>query len=71
MHYLNEFITHCNRHRKILQADASGLRYEVSCDNIREEYAQVKIRLDEVRSYLGGQLEEECRRAGCLPGWIR
>ena len=69
--YLNEYITHCNRHRQILKTDASGLRYEVSCDNIREVYAQVKTRLAEVRSYLAGKLEEECRRAGCLPGWIR
>lgn len=69
--YLNQYITHCNRHGKVLSANAAGLPYEVSCKNIREEYARVKTRLAEVRLYLDETLEEECRRAGCMPGWIR
>jgi len=69
--YLEEYITHCNRHGRILGEDASGLPYEVSCKNIRVEYAKVGVRLQEVRHYLDVEIEEECRRAGCLPGWIR
>ncbi len=69
--YLNQYITHCNRHRKILSQSENGLRYEVSCKNIREEHAQVKVRMNEVSTYLNEGLSEACRRAGCLPGWIR
>jgi len=69
--YLERYITHCNRHRTILSEKASGLRYEVSCKNIREEHAEVKARLNQVRMYLNEGLAEACRRAGCLPGWIR
>ena len=68
---LDRFITHCNRNRKILQEGASGLLSKVSCKNIREEYEEVKARQADARAYLSGTLEEECRRAGCLPGWIR
>ena len=50
--YLNQYITHCNRHRKILGQKASGLPYEVSCKNIRQEHSQVKLRLQEVRLFL-------------------
>ena len=69
--YLNQYITHCNRNRTILSEKASGLRYEVSCKTIRKEHAQVKARMNEARTYLNEGLAEACRRAGCLPGWIR
>jgi hypothetical protein len=43
----------------------------VSCEELEAE--QQAVRSDEKRleAYLDEGLEEECRRAGCLPGWIR
>ena len=69
--HLDKYVTHCNRRHKILGVNEAGLRYEISCKNIRQEYAQVKTRLTELQRYLDEELEEECRRAGCQPGWIR
>jgi hypothetical protein len=38
---------------------------------VRRDYASLEKQQEETRAYLDEGLEEECRRAGCLPGWIR
>jgi hypothetical protein len=61
----------CNRGHEVWSTDADGLRHDVDCDAL--EAQQKSLRRDERRleAYLAEGLEEECRRAGCLPGWIR
>ena len=49
----------------------TGIRSSYKCRDVDNEYEQVKARLAGLRLYLDDGLEEECRRAGCLPGWIR
>ena len=65
--------TWCNQGHEVFATDPeTGLRRELSCDHIRAEYERLTAERDRLRAYLHeGGLEEECRRAGCLPGWIR
>ncbi len=68
---LGRYITWCNRGRRLYQTDENGLKSRVACKDVREEYATIQTRRDALKAYLAGGLQEECRRAGCLPGWIR
>ena len=68
---LLQYVTWCNRGGELIQRDASGLNRKVSCGSVRGELEAVDARRAELRAYLDEGLEEECRRAGCLPGWIR
>jgi hypothetical protein len=68
---LLEYVTWCNRGGELIRRDASGLNRKVSCGRVRDELEALESRRAEVQAYLDEGLEEECRRAGCLPGWIR
>lgn len=68
---LQEYVTWCNRGGDLVQRDASGLKRKVSCDSVRDELESLEAQRSELQAYLEEGLEEECRRAGCLPGWIR
>ena len=66
-----ELVTRCNRGSDLYVEDAAGMRRRYSCDDAREEHRAAQARLAEVERFLETGLAEECRRAGCLPGWIR
>jgi hypothetical protein len=68
---LGEFVTACNRGMEIISRDASGMKYQVPCDRVRKEYEETRALQEPLREYLETGLARECRRAGCLPGWIR
>jgi hypothetical protein len=68
---LERFVTACNRGNEIISRDSTGIKYQVSCDRIRKEYAETEARQKPIREYLESGLRRECRQAGCLPGWIR
>ena len=68
---LDDFVTWCNRGGSVITRDDAGIKRKVSCKSIRTEYAAIDEREAEVRTYLESGLAEECRKAGCLPGWIR
>jgi hypothetical protein len=69
---LERFVSHCNRGGEIFAREAaSGLKHGVSCDAVRGEHAAAQTRIAELRVYLESGIHEECRRAGCLPGWLR
>jgi hypothetical protein len=61
----------CNRGHDLYTEDETGIRRGYDCRSVQNEYEQVKARLAGLRLYLDEGLEEECRRSGCLPGWIR
>ena len=69
--YLDRFLTHCRRGGTLLRTDEAGLRFKISCKDVDAEWDSLASRQVRLRSYLGEGLEEECRRAGCLPGWVR
>jgi hypothetical protein len=62
----------CNKgHGVTTENPRTGIREQVSCSEIDAERARLEPELEERRAYLATGLEEECRQAGCMPGWIR
>jgi len=61
----------CNRGNDLYIEDEDGLRRPYSCERVRAEVATLRREVARLEAYLADGLEEECRRAGCLPGWIR
>jgi hypothetical protein len=68
---LEEYVTWCNRGGGLYRREESGIKRKVSCGSVRSEYADVQAETARMRAYLDEGLAEECRRAGCLPGWVR
>lgn len=68
--YLEQFITLCNRGGSVMARDASGIKRTVRCTKIKSQYADLEKEEVSANERLAA-LPEECRRAGCLPGWIR
>ncbi len=64
-------VTGCNRGSNWWRQDETGLKQEFTCDEARATHEKLERRLAELDDYLSSGLAEECRRAGCLPGWIR
>ena len=70
--YLDRAVTFCKRGNYLYtEDDATGLRQDVKCDDVVEEAQHLDAQVKELEQYLAEGLEEECRRAGCLPGWLR
>ena len=61
----------CNRGAEVWAEDQDGLRHGVDCADVDTQEAAVRREQKRLKAYLAEGLEEECRRAGCLPGWIR
>jgi len=68
---LAKYVTACNRGMEVISKDETGIKYRVSCDEIRKEYEKTEALQKPIREYLETGLARECRQAGCLPGWIR
>jgi hypothetical protein len=66
-----QLVSWCNRGGDLTVENEYGLRQNYSCDDARVTYERMTARIDELRRYLDGGIDEECRRSGCLPGWIR
>ncbi len=54
-----------------VEDDRTGIREDVPCSAIDARKEQLDEEKQRAREYLAEGLEEECRRAGCLPGWLR
>lgn len=62
----------CNKGHEVVRKDPrTGIREEVPCERIQDDHERAEAELETARAYLGSGLEEECRRSGCMPGWIR
>lgn len=68
---LEPFVTICNRGGYLYKTQDNGLKHKVSCDRVRDDFASLERESLELREYLDHGLGEECRTAGCLPGWLR
>jgi hypothetical protein len=68
---LHEVAGWCNRGREVWATDADGLRHGVDCEELKAQQKALRGEEKRLEAYLAEGLEEECRRAGCLPGWIR
>jgi hypothetical protein len=61
----------CNRGGRVVTYDDAGIKQAARCSDIRRELKSLDQQEASVRLYLDETLAEDCRRAGCLPGWIR
>ena len=68
---LEVVVRSCNRGDNWYRTDASGIKRRVDCSDLKDSHQAASQRRKELHAYLNGGLEEECRRAGCKPGWIR
>lgn len=68
---LQEVAGWCNRGHEVWAEDADGLRRDVDCDEVDDAHRTLSREKRRLEAYLADGLEEECRRAGCLPGWVR
>ena len=68
---LREVAGWCNRGHEVWAEDEDGLRHSVDCEDVDRTERELRREQKRLEAYLGEGLEEECRRAGCLPGWLR
>ena len=64
-------LTWCNRGGRVVTYDDAGIKRAVRCSDVKKDLKGLEQQEAGVRHYLQHELAEECRRAGCLPGWIR
>lgn len=69
--YLGEYVTWCNRGGSVLMRDDAGIKRKIPCTALRAEIATLETEEAQLHQYLEQELPEACRRAGCLPGWLR
>ncbi|MEN8162353.1 MAG: hypothetical protein ABFS41_19940, partial [Myxococcota bacterium] len=60
-----------NRGHEVWATDRDGLKRGVDCNDAKRQEAQLRRATQQLEHYLAEGLEDECRRSGCLPGWIR
>lgn len=65
------YVGHCNRGGYVTTRDDAGIQQVVNCSVLRREFDALEQQEAAARDYLTLGLREECRKAGCLPGWIR
>lgn len=61
----------CNRGGEAFAEDGDGMRRDVNCDEVDATELALRREQKRLEAYLAEGLEDECRRAGCLPGWLR
>ena len=70
--YLERMVTACNRGAELyIQDEDTGIRRGYKCNDVKAERIEVAGIVQQAEYFLEEGLEDECRRAGCLPGWIR
>jgi len=59
----------CRRRENLGSSSQTHIPGETSCDEAPVEAAQREY--ERAKTYAEDGIEDECRRAGCLPGWLR
>jgi len=54
-----------------VEDERTGIRKDVPCSEVDATKEALEAEKERAEQYLEEGLEEECRRAGCLPGWLR
>jgi hypothetical protein len=69
--WLKGYVSYCNRGAYITTRDDAGIQRVVNCSELKREFHDLERQEADAREYLATGLPEECRKAGCLPGWLR
>jgi hypothetical protein len=69
---LERVVGHCNRPgRYVKTRDDAGIQQVANCSELKDQFDALETQEAAARDYLATGLPDECRRAGCLPGWVR
>jgi hypothetical protein len=68
---MHDVIKGCNRGGEWYKTDEAGIRRHIPCNELRERRAKLQQKREELTDYLADGLQDECRRSGCQPGWVR
>jgi hypothetical protein len=69
---MDRFVSHCNRPgRYVTTRDDAGIQQRVGCSELKRQFDDLAGQETAARDYLAKGLPDECRREGCLPGWVR
>ena len=69
---MDRFVSLCNRPgRYVTTRDDAGIQQVVSCSELKRQFDALSTQEATARDYLANGMPDECRRAGCLPGWLR
>jgi hypothetical protein len=69
--WIKNYVSFCNRGAYVTTRDDAGIKQVVNCSELHRELHSLETQEAAARDYLATGLPEECRRAGCLPGWLR
>lgn len=69
--WIRKYVSYCNRGAWVTTRDDAGIQQVVNCTDLHRELTSLETQEAEAREYLATGLPDECRRAGCLPGWLR
>ncbi len=63
---------HCKRPGNyVVTRDDAGIKQVANCSELMRHFDDLQRQEAAAREYLATGLAEDCRRAGCLPGWVR
>ena len=62
---------YCNRGAYVTTRDDAGLPQVVNCSELKREFHSLEEKEAAASAYLTTGLADECRKSGCLPGWLR
>jgi hypothetical protein len=69
---IDDFANNCYRAGyKVVTRNEAGIKERVNCSVLKRQLQELETEEAAAREYLANGLAEECRRAGCLPGWVR
>ena len=69
--WIRKYVSSCNRGAWVTTRDDAGIQQVVNCTDLHRELTALDTQETDAREYLATGLADECRRAGCLPGWLR
>jgi hypothetical protein len=69
--WIRKYVSYCNRGAWVTTRDEAGIQQVVNCTELHREFKALETQEAAAREYLDTGLRDECRRAGCLPGWLR
>jgi Domain of unknown function (DUF4124) len=69
--YLEKYVSHCSRGDYVTTRDDAGIKQVVNCSQLKSQHRDLEQQEAAAREYLETGLADDCRKAGCLPGWVR
>jgi uncharacterized protein DUF4124 len=69
--YIEQYVSYCNRGDYVTTRDDAGMKQVVNCSKLKQEHADLEKQEAAAVEYLETGLADDCRKSGCLPGWVR